>query len=140
MSSTFESIYLFFYGSLMHPTLLQTITGIPTPPITYSASITGWKIKIWGVYPTLVPSTSGRVLGVVWQCTSQEQFDRLEQYESSKYRWVECEAVLEGGDREEKKEVVKCRTFCWAGEEESEDLEEGEWDLKSGGEILETGF
>ncbi len=63
--------------------------------------------------------------GTVWKVTSEAHFDRLAAYETAAYRWDECDAVLEGG------EVLRnCRTFCWAGEPDGKELEDGSFDLE----------
>ena len=40
-------------------------------------------------------------------------------------RWEECEAVLEGGEV-----LGGSRVFCWAGDPDSRELEEGSFDLE----------
>ena len=121
----FQPVHMFFYGSLMDPEVLQAILDLPEPPPTRPATISGFRIKMWGIYPTLIPSRSGSVAGTVWEVTSEVHFDRLADYETTAYRWDECDAVLEGG------EVLRgCRTFCWAGEPESKELEDGSFDLE----------
>jgi hypothetical protein len=56
---------------------------------------------------------------MLWETTSDKQIDRFAACKAE-----ECEAVLVSG------EVVKvCWTFCWAGEADSEELEEGVFDL-----------
>lgn len=121
----FWPVHMFSYGSLMDPEVLQAILDLPEPPPTRPATISGFRIKMWGIYPTLIPSHSGSVAGTVWKVTSEAHFDRLADYETAAYRWDECDAVLEGG------EVLRgCRTFCWAGEPESKELEDGSFDLE----------
>jgi len=116
---------MFFYGSLMDPEVIQAILGLPEVPTTQPATISGFQIKMWGIYPTMIPSSSGKVVGVVWEVTSEDQFERLAAYETAAYRWVKCEAILENGA------VLKgCRTFCWAGEQDSKELEDGAFDLE----------
>jgi gamma-glutamylcyclotransferase (GGCT)/AIG2-like uncharacterized protein YtfP len=116
---------MFFYGSLMDCEVLQAIFGLPEIPTTRPASISGFHIKMWGIYPTLIPSQSGSVNGTVWKVISQAHFDRLATYETAAYRWDECDAVLEGGET-----LKNCRTFCWAGESDSKELEDGSFDLE----------
>jgi gamma-glutamylcyclotransferase (GGCT)/AIG2-like uncharacterized protein YtfP len=116
---------MFFYGSLMDSEVLQSILDLPELPTTRPATISGFLIKMWGIYPTLIPCHSGSVTGTVWKVTSDAHFDRLVAYETAAYRWDECDAVLEGG------EVLRnCRTFCWAGEPDSKELEDGSFDLE----------
>lgn len=121
----FQPFHMFFYGSLMDSEVLQAILDLPELPTTRPATISGFSIKMWGIYPTLIPCHSGSVTGTVWEVTSESQFDRLAAYETAAYRWDECNAVLEDG------EVIKnCRTFCWAGEPNSKELEDGSFDLE----------
>ncbi|KAF2647115.1 hypothetical protein K491DRAFT_672449 [Lophiostoma macrostomum CBS 122681] len=121
----FQPLHMFFYGSLMDPEVLQAILDLPELPTTRSATMSGFNIKMWGIYPALIPSHSGSVTGTVWMVTSETHFDRLAAYETTAYRCDECEAVLEGG------EVLKnCRAFCWAGEPDSKELEDGSFDLE----------
>jgi hypothetical protein len=102
--------------------------NLPDLPTMRPATITGFRIKMWGIYPTLIPvlsHESGSVSGTVWKVTSKEQFDSLAAYETDAYRWHECEAVLENGEV-----TVNCPTFCWAGDPDDKELEGGEFDLK----------
>ena len=109
----------------MDPEVLQAIPDLPELPTIRPATISGFRIKMWGIYPTLIPCHSGRVTGTVWKVTSEAHFDRLAAYETAAYRWDECDAVLEGG------EVLRnCRTFCWAAEPDSKELEDGSFDLE----------
>jgi gamma-glutamylcyclotransferase (GGCT)/AIG2-like uncharacterized protein YtfP len=124
----FRPLHMFFYGSLMDPEVLQAILNLPDLPRMQPATITGYRVKMWSIYPTLVPSNSssegGGIRGMLWETTSDKQIDRLAAYETAAYKAEECEAVLVSG------EVVKgCWTFCWAGEADSEELEEGVFDL-----------
>jgi hypothetical protein len=58
------------------------------------------------------------------EVTSEDHFGRLVAYEAATYVWTKCEAVLEDGA------VLKTRrTFCWAGEPESNELEDGSFEL-----------
>ena len=109
----------------MDPEVLQAILDLPELPTTRPATISGFRVKMWGIYPTLIPSPSGSVTGTVWEVTSEAQFNRLAEYETTAYRWDECDAVLEDGEV-----LESCRTFTWAGEPESKELEEGSFDLE----------
>ena len=109
----------------MDPEVLQAILDLPELPTTRLATISGFSIKMWGIYPTLIHCYSGSVTGTLWKVTSEAQFDRLAAYETAAYRWDECNAVLEGGDV-----LENCRTFCWAGEPDSKELEDGSFDLE----------
>jgi gamma-glutamylcyclotransferase (GGCT)/AIG2-like uncharacterized protein YtfP len=116
---------MFFYGSLMDPEVIHAILDLSDIPTTRPATIFGFQIKIWGIYPALIPNTSGKVVGSVWEVTLEDHFERLAAYETAAYRWVKCDAVLEDGS------VLRgCRTFCWAGEPDSNELENGSFDLE----------
>lgn len=121
----FKPFHMFFYGSLMDPEVLQAILDLPELPTTRPATISGFSIEMWGIYPALIHCYSGSVTGTLWKVTSEAQFDRLAAYETAAYRWDECNAVLEGGDV-----LENCRTFCWAGEPDSKELEDGSFDLE----------
>lgn len=82
----------------MEPEALQAILDLPELPTTRPATISGFRIKMWGTYPTLIPCNSGSVAGTVWEVTSETHFDRLAAYETAAYRWDECDAVLEDGE------------------------------------------
>jgi gamma-glutamylcyclotransferase (GGCT)/AIG2-like uncharacterized protein YtfP len=118
--------YMFFYGSLMDADVLRAITGLPEVPLVKKGTITGFSIKMWGNYPALVPCSRGKVNGTVWEVTSEAHFRRLAAYETSAYTWCECNVVLEDGESLSN----DCYTFCWAGNINSRDLEEGEFDLE----------
>lgn len=121
----FQQFQMFFYGSLMDPEVLQAILDLSELPTTRPATISGFRIKMWGIYPTLIPSHSGSVTGTVWKVTLGAHFDRLAAYETAACRRDECDAVLECG------EVLRnCRTFCWSGEPDSKELEDGSFDLE----------
>lgn len=123
----FHSFRMFFYGSLMDPEVLQAILSLPELPVARPAAIYGFRVKMWGIYPALVPacSISEKVHGTVWEVTSQIQFDRLAAYETQAYRWGECDGNLEGDET-----INGCRVFCWAGEPDSKELDEGSFDLE----------
>lgn len=121
---TFKPCHMFFYGSLMDPEILQTIVGLPEPPAVRRASISGFAVKMWGIYPALVPAENGKVSGTTWEVTSEAQFRKLAAYETSAYKWCECEIQLGDGEA-----LSGCRTFCWAGHPKSRELEEGSFDL-----------
>lgn len=116
---------MFFYGSLMDPEVIETIAKLQSPAQVRTATITGFRVKMWGIYPTLIPDEHGKVDGVVWEVTSEDRFDRLAAYETDAYCCTVCDAVLEDGTV-----LEGCRTFCWAGDLDSGDLEDGKFDLE----------
>ncbi|KAH7413813.1 hypothetical protein DE146DRAFT_626935 [Phaeosphaeria sp. MPI-PUGE-AT-0046c] len=123
----FHPCYMFFYGSLMDSEVIQAILGLSEIPTTSPAVLSGFKIKMWGIYPALVPGTnrSDQVSRRVWKVSNEDHFDLLAAYETVAYTWVECEARLDDGA------VLKdCRTFCWTGIPDSNELEDGAFDLE----------
>jgi gamma-glutamylcyclotransferase (GGCT)/AIG2-like uncharacterized protein YtfP len=120
----FKPCYMFFYGSLMDPEVLQSVLGLGYLPSVAKGTAVGFSMKMWGIYPALIPSEGGRISGTVWKVESESHFLRLQEYETGAYSWCLCNVELEGG------EVLHgCRTFCWAGDVHSRDLEEGIFDL-----------
>jgi gamma-glutamylcyclotransferase (GGCT)/AIG2-like uncharacterized protein YtfP len=116
---------MFFYGSLMDPEVMQAILDLPDLPSTRFASVHGFEIMMWGIYPALLPAQSGEIYGCVWKVTTEDHFNRLASYETAAYTWIECDAVLENGTK-----IERCRTFCWAGDPQSRELEKGRFDLE----------
>jgi gamma-glutamylcyclotransferase (GGCT)/AIG2-like uncharacterized protein YtfP len=124
---------MFFYGSLMDPEVIQAILNLPELPTTRPATISGFQVKMWSIYPTLIPGNE-KVSGVVWEVKKEEHFKRLQAYETAAYKWTWCEAILENDD---KTVIENCRTFCWAGEPDSKELEDGSFDLAWYQRVLE---
>lgn len=80
---------------------------------------------MWGIYPALVPMDGGQVEGVVWKVETEEEFQRLVDYETEACSWCYCIARWESG------EVLEdCRTFSWAGATDSRELVEGRFDFE----------
>ncbi|XHF98849.1 hypothetical protein AWENTII_002383 [Aspergillus wentii] len=91
----------------MDPEVLQTVLDLSEPPKTQSGSIYGFKVKMWGIYPAVVPQKEGKVPGTVWRISTADQLRKLNSGE-----------VL--GDSQ---------TFCWGGDPKSKELEDGQFDL-----------
>jgi len=122
----FIPCYIFLYGSLMDPEVLQAVLNLPELPTTRPATISGFKVRMWSIYPALILSDGdGKVSGVVWEVDQEEHFKRLQEYETGAYIWTWCEATLD----DDKAVFEKCRTFCWAGNPDSKELEDGTFDL-----------
>jgi gamma-glutamylcyclotransferase (GGCT)/AIG2-like uncharacterized protein YtfP len=121
----FVPCHMFFYGSLMDPEVLQTILGLSDAPNIGRGTVRGFAVKMWGIYPALVPCKEGGVQGTVWKVNSEAHFLRLAAYETAAYTWCECTVALDNGEI-----IPGCRTFCWAGDANSKDLEEGTFDLE----------
>lgn len=126
---TFKPFYIFFYGSLMDPEVLQTVLRLPQPPVLQTGWITGFMMKMWGIYPTLIPLATAddetKVSGVVWKINDESHMSRLVRYETSAYIPRYCTIYLDNG-------VVlpQSRVFAWAGDGESKELQEGSFDLE----------
>lgn len=121
----FEPCPLFFYGSLMNPEVLQAVLELPEAPIVESGSVCGFSIKMWGIYPALIPHEGGRVSGSMWRVNTELHFLRLKEYEASTYTCCVCDIELNSGEV-----LSDCRAFCWAGDFDSKELEEGTFDLQ----------
>lgn len=121
----FEPCPLFFYGSLMDPEVLQAVLELPKMPIVESGSVCGFSIKMWGIYPALILHEGGIVPGSMWRVNSDSQFQRLKEYETAAYTWCACDIELSSGEI-----LSGCRTFRWAGDPDSKELEEGTFDLQ----------
>lgn len=117
--------HMFFYGSLMDDDVLQAILDLDEAPTVQKGSITGFAARMWGIYPALVPHPGGMVSGTVWELTSESQFLRLASYETNAYTWCPCSVTLDDGSA-----VPEAWTFCWAGDVNSKELEEGEFNLE----------
>ncbi|KAH7084451.1 hypothetical protein FB567DRAFT_570579 [Paraphoma chrysanthemicola] len=126
----FHPCYLFFYGTLQDPDLLQHLLRAPSAPTLVPATLSGYEVKMWGMYPVLVPrsvSGSTKVDGVLWYCGKEEEFDRLAAYETSAYTWCECDCEVKvAGGRDFIKGV---RVFIWGGVVGSSELEEGSFNF-----------
>ncbi|TVY40633.1 hypothetical protein LSUB1_G002443 [Lachnellula subtilissima] len=127
----FTPCHMFFYGSLMDTTQLKYITALPSTstPDLLPATITGFRMKMWSIYPTLIASNHNEsvsaVKGMLWKCETETQFESLVRYETDAYTWCFCTARLDDGTV-----LEGVRTFCWAGEPGSRELEEGTFDLE----------
>jgi len=105
----------------MDPEVLQSVLGLADAPIISKGVINGFSMKMWGIYPTIIPSKEGKISGIVWKVDSELHFLRLQAYETDAYTWCNCDVELEDG-----KMLRGCRTFCWAGDTNSKDLDDGD--------------
>ncbi|TVY84861.1 AIG2-like protein C [Lachnellula suecica] len=125
-SVPFTPCYMFFYGSLMDTDVLHVIAQLPKPPTMVPATVSGFQMKMWSIYPTLIKRDGFKVSGTLWKAEEEEQFLRLQSYETAAYTWCFCDVELEDGSV-----MTGCRTFCWSGEPESRDLSDGKFDLET---------
>jgi len=109
----------------MDPEVLQAILDLPSALVVKKGFITGFSLKMWGIYPTIIQNGTGKVSGTVWEVHEEAHFLRLWEYETSSYTWCHCDVELDSGEI-----LYGCRTFCWAGDPMSKDLEEGSFDLE----------
>ncbi|KAK3381128.1 hypothetical protein B0H63DRAFT_545503 [Podospora didyma] len=134
--TNFEPITYFFYGSLMDPDVLKSVTQLDKAPEYRDAWIEGYDMKIWGnIYPTLIPSSSSddkksgssstRILGMAWVATSMQHCLRLQSYETQAYKAGDCTVHFVDGQPS-----VEGVTFIWAGNGDYDDLNEGTFDLE----------
>lgn len=122
----FKPCFFFFYGSLMDPEVLQAVLGLREIPVVEEEGwVTGFSMKMWGIYPALIKREGGKISGTVWKVETQSQFLRLVEYETSAYTWCACDVHLSDGEI-----LHDCRTFCWAGDPNSKDLDEGTFNLQ----------
>ena len=108
----------------MDPEVLQSVLSLQDTPRVAKGSIKGFSMKMWGIYPTIIHNEGGKIFGTVWKVDSEPHFLRLQEYETDVYSWCLCDIELEDGDV-----LHGCRTFCWAGDANSRELEEGVFDF-----------
>jgi hypothetical protein len=110
----------------MDPEVLQTIANHPFPPILHHGYITGFQVKMWGIYPTVVPSDNSnhKVHGMFWNVPKARQVVSLAEYETEAYKVTPVIIYTEDGSV-----ITEGRTFCWAGDLNSTDLSDGNFDL-----------
>ncbi|KAG8896199.1 hypothetical protein FRB99_009019, partial [Tulasnella sp. 403] len=131
----FQPRLCFFYGTLMLPHILRQVLRMDDLPSLTNARLRGYKMKMWGPYPTLLPLESDEasgdvevppIRGRVYLVTQSAHIRSLERYETENYRLVECELEVEEQVSEGASEYhwVKRRgwTFIWNSyEDELED-------------------
>ncbi|KAI0433959.1 hypothetical protein F5Y09DRAFT_338075 [Xylaria sp. FL1042] len=147
--TTFEPFYFFFYGSLQDPSVLTSVCDLlddddnsalndtekdDVVVLRQGASIGGWKVKMWGQFPALVPATAkdennNRVKGVAWLCEEYYHVTRLCSYESSAYRLAYCDVEVPAADGNGVEVLKNARTFV-STLEEGNGLEDGEFNLE----------
>ncbi|MCJ1256996.1 hypothetical protein MMC24_004821 [Lignoscripta atroalba] len=125
LASQFQPCFFFFYGTLMDTDVLQAVLGLSEAPVVRKGLVIGFSMKMWGIYPTLIPYKGEKISGTVWKVNELSQFLRLQEYETSAYACCTCDIELDDGEV-----IHDGRTFCWAGDSSSRDLEEGTFDLE----------
>ncbi|PGH29383.1 hypothetical protein GX50_07863 [[Emmonsia] crescens] len=145
--------YLFVYGSLMDPDVLQHVLALPNSPLPLRpAKLKNYKMKMWGIYPTLVPNPSNSnsnnssgnendknervddaIPGALYLVEHPAQFTLLEMYETRAYSWRRCVAEFTddaGSNSTTEQSGFECRTFVWAGDPDGLELADGTFDLE----------
>ncbi|PGH01713.1 hypothetical protein GX51_05029 [Blastomyces parvus] len=137
--------YLFVYGSLMDSDVLQHVLALPNPPLPLRpARLKNYKMKMWGVYPTLIPRPSisngtqtaegesvddgDAIPGKLYLVDHPAQFTLLEIYETNAYTWHRCVVEYtddDGSTSTTEQSGLECRTFVWAGDPDSPELSDG---------------
>ncbi len=110
----------------MDPEVLRSILNLSEPPQLRDATVHGFRLNLWGIYPALVRSShrnSGEVEGKAHWLETLEQLEKLQAYETAAYEWCLCEIALEDGTK-----VEDARTFRWAASPDDKQLEEGRFD------------
>ncbi|KAJ5748398.1 uncharacterized protein N7511_010094 [Penicillium nucicola] len=116
----------FFYGTLQHPTLLKNILDLSENPVLRPAYLDGYKTKLWGSYPALLPGRPhDTVQGSIYEVMCVEHAERLANYETNSYATQTCE-VRFGEDKNSVYTEGVC--FLFVGNER--DLVEGGFDLQ----------
>ena len=110
----------------MDPDVLKSVLGLSKLPEAETCFITGFTIKMWGIYPTLVPSdeTDVKITGTFWKVSNSEQVMRLSAYESKAYTTTQVTIFPDYGEP-----IENGQAFCWAGDPNSSDLDHGSFDL-----------
>lgn len=104
----FEEVYYFFYGSLMVPSTLGKVLERPDTPEVHKATIEAHRIKFWGEHPALVIGFPEQTIhGVACKIKSEEEADRLAEYETAMYGADGCVIRFEDGS------TVSGWTFVW---------------------------
>lgn len=119
---------LFFYGSLMDPDVLHAIARTSaTDPELHKATIKGYKMKMWGCYPTLVPAGADDVVhGMYWQAENEGQLALLQRYETDRYEPAACAIHVD----KDGSVIDDGLAFVWAGDAESGELKDGVFSLE----------
>ncbi|OAX83974.1 hypothetical protein ACJ72_01656 [Emergomyces africanus] len=145
-----KPIYLFVYGSLMDTDVIQYVLRLPNrPPPLQPAKLKNYKMMMWGIYPTLIPSDyhissnnggdenegspDDSIPGALYLVEDPAKFSMLERYETRAYTWCRCVAEFtadDGSTLTTEQSGFECRTFVWAGDPYSLDLFGGTFDLE----------
>lgn len=112
-------IYYFFYGTLRAPATLKRILDLPEEeePELRPAQITGYALGKWGEYPALVDGEQDQVVsGSAYLVQSEEQAQKLEDYETRTYNVIPCRIRFVD---DKSPAAVSGRTFMYAGDQKA---------------------
>ncbi|TGJ88038.1 hypothetical protein E0Z10_g753 [Xylaria hypoxylon] len=107
---TFKPCYMFIYGTLMDPDVLQYITR---------------EVSGEGDAQTGESESTIKIHGMFWQVEDYQHFWVLQQYETSAYRERWCQIHVEDNSEVLEGSVV----FVWAKKPQNPDLMDGVFDL-----------
>lgn len=90
----------FLYGRLDSHALVQRILGLSQPPTLHRASISDYEIKDWDRKDALIPSTGGRrVEGRVYMIMSNDEVEKLADYEGFAFEVCKCHITYANGEK-----------------------------------------
>ncbi|KAK2759961.1 hypothetical protein FQN54_002697 [Arachnomyces sp. PD_36] len=106
--------YYFFYGTLRKPSMLQRILELEEEPQLRAAKITGYTLARWGDYPALIDGRENQeVKGYAYLVQSEEQVERLIDYETRTYKVAPLRIIFTDG---EDPGEVSGKGFAYAGD------------------------
>ncbi|PGG98342.1 hypothetical protein AJ79_08909 [Helicocarpus griseus UAMH5409] len=83
--------YMFFYGTLMDPEVLQAVLHLDETPFLQDASIRNSKIKLWtGIYPALFPCEGNSISGKAFFVECFDDYLALARWQSRYKKYVIC--------------------------------------------------
>ncbi|KAK8112463.1 hypothetical protein PG984_012989 [Apiospora sp. TS-2023a] len=122
--ANFQPRHFFFHGTLMDPEVYQTVTKSAEAPMMRKGWITGFRMKMWGIYPTLVPRVPGSGAGSP-EAKANPEAETDIRITGTYCMPIDCTIITEEGE-----ELTDCSTFGWAGDPESAELEDGVFDFE----------
>ncbi|KAK2791165.1 hypothetical protein FQN52_005121 [Onygenales sp. PD_12] len=96
----------FFYSTLKDPSTLATVLDLPRLPRMRPARLADYRVKYWGERPVLVHEPFHQVEGMVYHVRSEEEAERLAEFQSERFWITRCriqylDAMAEEGEEEE---------------------------------------
>ncbi|KAL4746651.1 hypothetical protein BDW72DRAFT_210251 [Aspergillus terricola var. indicus] len=130
-------VYL-FYGTLADTALLAEILSLDSVPQLRPARILGYKVKLWGQYPAVIPVDEAHlgtnsdcfVEGFAYRLERVQHAERLAEYETGNYRPGACQIVYSDDPTDELKDkAVEEQGYVFQFVGDMNDLSEGVFDL-----------